>query len=335
MPHTFSRRDAIKAAALAAGAAAFAPDAKATVSNTPSVSRLLNNEPRKRVLRVAHFTDIHVEPELRAAEGFAAALHHVQSQKEKPDLIITGGDLVMDSLAVDDARVKLQWELFSKVLKAECSLPIEHTLGNHDIWGWNKTKSKLTGTEAGFGKQRALDHLGLTKPYHSFDRAGWHFICLDSIAPDPNNPDGYIARLDEEQFAWLEGDLAGVKPGTPTMIVSHAPILTVTVLLGAADAKTLKREVSAGLMHADSPRLRTLFAKYPNVKLCLSGHIHRLDRVDFLGVTYFCNGAISGSWWKGPNAETNEGYALVDLYDDGTFVNQYVPYGWVAEKPKK
>lgn len=335
MSSTLSRRDAIKAAAMAAGAASLAIGSGASAGLAPSTPRAFTGEPRKRTLRVAHLTDIHIQPELRAAEGFASVLHHVQSQKDKPDLIITGGDLVMDSLAVDEARVKLQWDLFSKVLKGECSLPVEHTLGNHDIWGWNRTKSKLTGAEAGFGKQRALDQLALTRPYHSFDRAGWHFICLDSISPDPNNPDGYIARLDEEQFGWLEGDLALVKPGTPTMIVSHAPILTVTVILGDADKKTLKREVSGGLMHADSPRLRALFARYPNIRLCLSGHIHRLDRVDFQGITYFCNGAVSGSWWKGPNAEATEGYALVDLYDDGTFVNQYVPYGWVAEKSKK
>ncbi len=220
MSSTLSRRDAIKAAAMAAGAASLAIGSGASAGLAPSTPRAFTGEPRKRTLRVAHLTDIHIQPELRAAEGFASVLHHVQSQKDKPDLIITGGDLVMDSLAVDEARVKLQWDLFSKVLKGECSLPVEHTLGNHDIWGWNRTKSKLTGAEAGFGKQRALDQLALTRPYHSFDRAGWHFICLDSISPDPNNPDGYIARLDEEQFGWLEGDLALVKPGTPTMIVS-------------------------------------------------------------------------------------------------------------------
>ena len=32
----------------------------------------------KRVLRLAHFCDVHVQPEKRAAQGFAAALAHAQ-----------------------------------------------------------------------------------------------------------------------------------------------------------------------------------------------------------------------------------------------------------------
>ncbi|MEX2092204.1 MAG: hypothetical protein WD971_05980, partial [Pirellulales bacterium] len=73
-----------------------------------------------------------------------------------------------------------------------------------------------------------------------------------------------------------------------------------------------------------------LFAKHPNVKLCISGHLHLLDRVDYNGVTYLCNGAVSGNWWGGRHKDCDEGYAVVDLYDDGTFEHEYVKYGWKA-----
>jgi len=43
------------------------------------------------------------------------------------------------------------------------------------------------------------------------------------------------------------------------------------------------------------------------------------DRIEYNGVTYLCNGAVSGNWWRGAYQECEPGYALLDLYDDGTF----------------
>jgi len=37
----------------------------------------LTGTAKKKVLRFAHLTDVHVEPELRAAEGLAACLHAI------------------------------------------------------------------------------------------------------------------------------------------------------------------------------------------------------------------------------------------------------------------
>ena len=106
-------------------------------------------------LRIAHLTDIHVEPELRAGEGMAACFHHVQQLADKPDLILTGGDSVMDSFEADDARTTLQWNLWNSVLKNECWIPVRSCIGNHDVWGWIKSKSKTTGQEPNWGKKRA------------------------------------------------------------------------------------------------------------------------------------------------------------------------------------
>ncbi len=283
---------------------------------------------RKRVLRVAHLTDAHIQPERKAAEGVAACLRHVQSE-HRPDLIMTGGDLIMDSFGADEARTKLQWELWSRILKGECSIPVRHCLGNHDIWGWNKKKSGTTGGEPLWGKKRALDQLGLDRSYYSFEQAGWRFIILDSVAPDPLDPEGYIGAFDDEQFDWLGGVLATKE--MPTLLITHIPILTATVVLKDPEKGTNTREVSSGLLMADSARTRELFAKHPSVKACLSGHMHRIDRVDFRGVSYLCNGAVSGNWWKGRHHECDEGYGVIDLFDDGTFENRYVTYGWKAE----
>jgi hypothetical protein len=42
------------------------------------------------------------------------------------------------------------------------------------------------------------------------------------------------------------------------------------------------------------------------------------------------NGAVSGNWWKGKRYFTDNGYAMVNLYNDGSFENEYVPYGFTV-----
>jgi hypothetical protein len=64
------------------------------------------------------------------------------------------------------------------------------------------------------------------------------------------------------------------------------------------------------------------------VKLAISGHIHLLDEVVYNDVTYYCNGAVSGNWWKGDYHQTPAGYAVINLYEDGTFNREYIAYGW-------
>lgn len=311
-----SRREVLAGALLGAGAVSLG-----------IAPRFAYAVERKRVLRVAHLTDIHVQPERKAGEGMAAALRHVQSLSDKPDLVLTGGDQVMDAFAADEARTKTQWELWRKVLKDECGLPLEHCLGNHDIWGWNKKDSRTEGSEARWGKKWAAEQFGVERLHRSFDRAGWHFIVLDSVQPQG---DGYTAQLDTEQMSWLEEDLKKVSAKTPVLVLSHIPILSAAILMTQQVDEKGDRRVSGSVVHRDGREIKNLFAKHPNVKLCLSGHLHLVDRVDYCGVSYVCNGAVSGAWWKGKNHDFSEGYGVINLYDDGSFDNEYVTYGWKA-----
>jgi 3',5'-cyclic AMP phosphodiesterase CpdA len=283
----------------------------------------------QRALRVAHLTDVHVQPERRAGEGLAACLHHVQRLDDQPELILTGGDHIMDSFGADAARTTLQWNLWNSIRQADCSIPIHSCIGNHDIWGWDKSGSKTTGSEANWGKRRATDMLQLDERYYTFSQAGWQFIVLDSVHEPPAGQGGYMGQLDEAQFDWLERTLRDVPASTPILVLSHIPILSASAVLWSAKKDT-NFEIGRGLMHTDCLRIKDLFAKHPNVKLCLSGHLHLCDRVDYNGVSYLCNGAVSGNWWGGRHKDCDEGYAVLNLYDDGTFENEYVKYGWKA-----
>ena len=287
---------------------------------------------RKRVLRLAHLTDVHVQPERGAADGLAACLRHAQGLKDPPALILNGGDAVMDVLAAGADRAKVQADLWRRVWKAECSLPVEHCIGNHDVWGWgNKGRpgTGTTGDEPNWGKQWALDLYGLARRYRSFDRAGWHFVVLDSVYPDPDGKNAkYTGKLDDEQFDWLERDLAAVPAGTPVLVLSHIPILSAAALMDEGRVRDGDWVLPGADMHVDAKRLKGLFRRRPAVKVCLSGHLHLAERLDYNGVAYVCNGAVCGNWWKGTYQETPAGYGVIDLYADGTVDVQYVDYGW-------
>ena len=313
-----SRRQFLLGAGATAVGAMVAPGVRTTESLVP-----FSKNSARRVLRIAHLTDIHVQPELNAPQGMARALQHAQNLSDKPDLIFNGGDAIMDALGADQARTQTQWQVWQSVLKNECSLPVVHCIGNHDVWGW-EAKENLS-QEKLYGKKWALDEFGLASRYYSFDKAGWHFIVLDSTHPAPN---GYTAKLDEEQFEWLQDDLQRTPATVPVCVLSHIPIICFCAFFDG-DNETDKGgnwQVPGAWMHLDARRIKNLFYQHQNIKLCLSGHIHLQDKVEYLGIKYLCNGAVSGNWWEGNYQEFPPAYVVVDLYDDGSSESEYLPY---------
>ncbi|MDB5156286.1 MAG: metallophosphoesterase [Mucilaginibacter sp.] len=284
----------------------------------PSFAFAAKDPVKKPVLRIAHITDVHLKNDLNAPANFTKCLHHLQKQTPKVDLILNGGDVVFDMNKENMDTLNNQWQLMKGIMKNECSLPIHYCLGNHDIW-WNED----TKGQANYGKHYSMNQLGLAKPYYSFAQNGWKFILLDSVHLDIDNT-WYIGKLGDEQFAWLEDQLRNTPADMPVLVMSHIPILTATLMV--QDNIVNKWETLGGDMHTDTAKIISLFYKYPNVKLCLSGHIHLRDKVTYNNVTYICNGAVSGAWWKGNNRETAPGYGLIDLYTDGTFEERYVNY---------
>jgi 3',5'-cyclic AMP phosphodiesterase CpdA len=345
-----SRRSVLASGLAAAGAAALGGGVARAGQSAGQASGAAPGGAR-RVLRFAHVTDSHVQQTLRAEEGFAACLRHIKAMSEGPEFLFFGGDNV--SAGMSSTRQDQQWKFdtFMRVLKAESALPTEFLLGNHDIWGWTKSRSGATGNEPDFGKKWAMGLYGMERPYRVFRRAGWAFVVLDSIQPIE---EGYYTGLDDEQFEWLKGVLEGEARGVPTVVMSHAPILCPSALLTDARVRPVGGEAQPGLdvgrgsMFVDLHRVTRLFEEHPSVKLCLSGHIHTLERVEYNGVTYVCSGAVSGAWWRTPEADRERrarnnpndpvgmlrtlrartGFVMVDLFDDGSFATRYERYAW-------
>src|SRR5687768_12788671 len=162
-----TRRDVIRAGA---GVAVGAAGAGALAAGLPSPPR---------PYRVAHLTDMHVQPERRAGEGYAAALASLETLAPRADLIVTGGDHVMDATDEGVDRARAQWEVYQRAI-ASTKTPVKAVLGNHDILGWG-VREMMPATTPGYGRAMALDQLKMAEPYYSFDAGGWHFVMLDSM----------------------------------------------------------------------------------------------------------------------------------------------------------
>ncbi|MDX2001940.1 MAG: metallophosphoesterase family protein [Chitinophagales bacterium] len=291
----------------------------ATAGETP-----LHNPSKKRALRIAHMTDVHVQPEGAAPKGLALALQSVQSLADKPDIIFNGGDSIMDALSKSKSRVQEQWKVWHGIFKEECSLPVVNCIGNHDVWAWSKPV-KGAKQDRLYGKQWAIDEFQISNRYYSFDKAGWHFIVLDSTF---HHGFGYIAQLGDEQMEWLKADLEKTPATTPVCVLSHIPILSATTFFDGDNEKSGDWKIPGAWMHIDARPIKNLFYQHKNVKVCLSGHIHLQDSLEYLGVKYLCNGAVSGAWWGGNNQEFPPAFAVVDLFEDGSVESQFIPYKW-------
>ena len=318
-----TRRTVVKTGLAACGLAAFPSFA---------VAQPAAQSHKGERLRLAHLTDTHVQPELRAGEGFAAALQSLDKLDPRPDFIITGGDHVMDVFEADAARAAVEWDVYTRVLREHTKLPVYACMGNHDVWGWGAEPGKVAPDVPGYGKAIALERLNMKGPYYSFDRGAWHFVCLDNIA---RRDRGYLGALDDAESRWLAADLERAG-GRPVCVVSHIPLLAACVFFDGSEDRVREDfwHVPDSYMHRNVKPLLDLLRRH-NVRLLLSGHIHLVDRVDYLGMTFVCDGAVCGAWWKGPNQEFDEGYGVVDLWSDGSFEHQYVTFGWKAERDSK
>lgn len=291
------------------------------VVNARAIDRPIEKN-KKRALRIAHVTDIHILDQSNAQTCYARVLQAINAMKDRPDFIINTGDTVMDENNETLETVTTRWEAWNKIIQGENKLPLYSALGNHDVWyGPDEKLDAEYKKDKRYGKQWAIDVLNMPHRYYSFERNGWKFIALDSI----NGTSGY--QLDEEQFSWLAAELQ--KSTLPVCIYNHVPILSMGALLYFTKRKPLS-EVTfpSGDMHNDHQRLKDLFFLHPNVKICLSGHVHYVDAIEYLGVKYLCNGAVSGNWWGNPLAldEFPPAYSILDLYEDGTSDSRLVYY---------
>ncbi|MBN8860836.1 MAG: metallophosphoesterase [Sphingobacteriales bacterium] len=278
------------------------------ISNESKVSK-------KKVLTVAHITDVHIIESNNAPVRFKNILQQIVT-KHKPDFFLNTGDSISDATRdhVTRERVIQQWSLWDDCLKVISGHEVYSCLGNHDIW--HKAPSV---NDDMFWERYAVKKLNMPARYYSFNKNNWDFIVLDG-----NNRDGTYS-LDEEQFDWLRKKLEDFPASSNVLVMSHYPVVGTTYQIcgGSGMADDWKKQKDLFYKHRDK------------VKICLSGHQHLADKTFYNGVQFCCNGAVCGRWWGkgnnesagiGYNRETPPGYAILKLYANGTAENEYYPH---------
>jgi len=279
---------------------------------------------RKKTLRVAYLSDVHVSPIREAEEGMAKAYQSANKLSPKPDFIMNGGDAILDALENTKAGTREQFNLFQKLLKENNRLEVKHMIGNHDVWGWFSKTEDLKGDRL-YGKQWVVEEFQMPKRYYSFTKGGWKFIVLDSTQLYPKG--GFMGYIDPEQLEWLKTELDATPKQQYICLASHIPILsTAASLFFDKVPENGDLQQPHYLIHTDVHALVNLFRNYPNLKVCLSGHLHMQESLTYWGVTHLNNGAVSGNWWKGPFRDFEPAYAVLDFYDDGTVERTFIKY---------
>lgn len=261
--------------------------------------------PPNKSFSFVFMTDIHLQPEKNATEGFLKAIEKVNELN--PDFVITGGDLIMDALGQTYSRSDSLYKLYEE-MSAHFKMPVYNTIGNHDIFGLYE-KSGVDSTHQEYGKKMFENRLA--ERFSSFEHKGWHFISLDGIGY--TNDRQYYGYIDSLQVRWLEKELAAIGKEKPVVISTHIPLLS----------------IRGSSLITNAPKIRKILEDY-NVKSVLQGHLHILEDIFYNNIHYITGGAVCANWWKGTKPGMEEGFIHVTV-NKGDFKWEYIDYGWEVE----
>lgn len=260
----------------------------------------------KRGTRLHFLTDIH----LPASQDINERARIAFKKANDCDILLFGGDNLMaiDNQHEDVIQAQcLNWQQFSA---HHIKRPFRTVLGNHDIEKMDSEKDRMAG------KTRASQLFKMKNRYWTEKVDGWRIIGLDTVQ---HAKFGYVGHIDREQRQWLR-DTLFADLHTPTVVVGHVPLLSVTPMADRTlKCHTNSMPISFCTQVGNSRDVIEIFREAGNVKLCLSGHTHMIDRCEFAGTTYVCGGAVCGSWWRGPHQGFPPSFTQIDLLSAGQF----------------
>lgn len=256
---------------------------------------LYNVSNRKISFKAAHITDIHIK-DAQVAWQTRFPIFMNKLLNHDIDYVLNTGDTADNSSNTADATVE------DFVADVNAVFPMITTRGNHD--------GSVTNAQ-----------LDMPSNYYYVDiNSKWRVIVLHSQG-------GGNYSLGATQTTWLTDTLTATPSTQYVCIMSHVPFCSVAALMwylrnGQGWSNTVD-------YHSDARAILDIVKLYPNIKVCLSGHEHTIDRVDHEGVVYLNSGAVSADWWNTSNYQEKgypAGYRLIDFYDDGTIREQFLTY---------
>ncbi|MFE5307900.1 calcineurin-like phosphoesterase C-terminal domain-containing protein [Isoptericola sp. NPDC056605] len=175
-----------------------------------------------------------------------------------------------------------------KDIYAAANGPVRMAPGNHDMDYDAADDSRSLDTfrqEVGPG-------------YFSYDVGQAHVVVLDNIVYNGAKPDGknggYLEKVDEQQLAWLEADLAEVPRNKLVVVAAHAPIVDHRQVItdNAPELYDVLRGRNAVTVGGHTHMLENLLPGDTRAEWQAGG-------VEELEHTQLVAGAVSGDWYSG------------------------------------
>jgi Icc protein len=134
------------------------------------------------------------------APRLASAFVDRMNEVVRPELVFNLGDDIED----ESREIDLERYAQCMTVLSRCQAKVKHVAGNHD---------RINMGEADLLRFWGRDDRG-ARFYYSFNHAGVHFVVL--ATHETQNVD---VRIDADQLAWLEADLASAP--RPTIVMMH------------------------------------------------------------------------------------------------------------------
>lgn len=217
--------------------------------------------------------------------------------------VVNTGDLVGGVDVVQPEEAPRQYVAYMDAVKP-LKLPLFNLPGNHEHVGFNHPTADRA--HPFFGK--GLYPLMLGPMHYSWDWGPVHFVGLDGTRIS------YREALGDEQLTWLAEDLKRQPAEKPIVLFCHQSLLQVK----------------------DRPAMIEVL-KGRRVLGGFCGHLHATWEKNQDGFTVYHTGALSGSWWSGPNPDGSpQGFRLIRLAKEGletAFFGREGPWSISVLKP--
>lgn len=217
-------------------------------------------------LRLVHMSDIHAarvdrnptprftgDPMVKDLVGSLDLLRRAVdciNTQLRPDLVVITGDLVDRGNDIESLR-----EVKSRLDRLTC--PYYPIIGDHD-------------------RPAVYEKVFPGKLNYTFDRGGWHFICLDASS----------GKLAEKTLGWLKDDLSANR-GQPTVVLLHRPLA-----VDPFSQFLAKKLYGAKLTLDNGAATWKLLQNFRDVRLVLSGHIHAASSAESGGIHFLTAPAL-------------------------------------------
>ena len=194
----------------------------------------------------------------------------------------------------------------------QLDMPVFQTMGNHDYTFFYETSPLSTDAKSStlyLKAQRCFEE-AFGPVNFSFNRGDVHVICMRNIIYESTtDASDYVCGYTDDQWAWLQADLANVPKSKMVILCGHIPLV----------GRTGNQHVSDVL---------SLIKQYKNPRI-FSGHTHYKRYADSVGgVPEHIHGAVCGQWWWS-NIEGDgnpNGYTVYKL--DGTTIKDEYTMGF-------